>query len=183
MSDVLQIPLVGLDVRHQDWLALRGRGADNAFAQRDGKIAHHFFAVADGVANAQIFALLVEEQNREQIVGDDAAHDAGDAGEQFIEIESLGGDGRNFQQEIEQIAALAELDGRFSCGGRPWAHGAAVASMIFTLGAGANARGARRHHGLQIFQRADAAGRFHAHRRAQPCAASARYLATVAPAC
>ncbi len=55
--------------------------------------------------------LLVVEQDGEQIVGDHAAHDRGDVGEQFIELERLGSDGRDFEEKIEQVAALAELDG------------------------------------------------------------------------
>ena len=85
----------------------RGR-THNALAQRDGKIAHHVFAVAHAVADAQVFALLVVQQNGKQIVGNHAADNLANAREQLVEVERLGGYGRDFEQEIEQIAAFAE---------------------------------------------------------------------------
>src|SRR5947209_7484145 len=66
-----------------------------------------------GVADPQVLALLIEKQDREQIVRDDPADDLRDAREQLIQIQSFGGNRRNLQQKIEKIAAFAEPYGRF----------------------------------------------------------------------
>ena len=84
------------------------------FAQRERKVAHHLFAMPDGITDAQVLPLFVEQQNGEKIVRDHAPDDVRNVGEQLIQIERLRRDGRDFQQKIEQIAAFAEPYGRFN---------------------------------------------------------------------
>jgi hypothetical protein len=103
-----------MNIGDQHGLPTRGRSADKPFAQRDGQVAQDFFAMPHAVAHAQIFALFVVEQDREQIVRHDAPHNARDCREQLVEIQSLRCDGGDFEQEVQQIAALAEPDLRLN---------------------------------------------------------------------
>ncbi len=66
--------------------------------------------MADGVADAQPLRPLAVKQNGEQIVGNHFLDDRRDVRQKLVEIERLGGDARHFQQEVEQLGALAETD-------------------------------------------------------------------------
>ena len=76
---------------------------------------------------------------REQIVGHHALDDCGDVVEQLVEIQRLRRDARHFQQEVEQLGALAKRTGAlrvaWPCRGEFAALGesGAVASTILTL--------------------------------------------------
>ena len=78
-----QITRVGLDIRAPESAAGARPRSHHAFAERQRKVAHHLFAMPHRIANAQVFSLLVEQQNGEKIVRNDAAHDRRHVGEQL----------------------------------------------------------------------------------------------------
>src|ERR1035438_2147105 len=84
-----QVPMVARYVRDENRLTAFGCRVDNSFTEAEREVAHDFFPVAYGIADAQIFPLLVEQENGKKIVGYDPAHDCGDVGEQLIQFESL----------------------------------------------------------------------------------------------
>jgi hypothetical protein len=110
----VQVARIVADVAHQHRLAARRGRSGDAFADRDRQVAHHVLAMAHAVADAQVAALLVVEQDGEQVVGQHAVDDLGDIGEELIEIECLGRRRRHFEQEVEQLGALAESDRGFT---------------------------------------------------------------------
>src|SRR5579885_251546 len=94
--------------------------------------------MADAVADAEVAALFVIEQDGEEVVRQDALDDFGHIGQQLFEIESLGRSGRHFQQEVEQFRPFAKPNRGFTGGlhrtlGELAAAQAAVASIILTL--------------------------------------------------
>src|SRR5579859_841116 len=70
--------------------------------------------MADGVANAQVLPLFAVQQDGEQFVGHHFAHNLADVGQQLVEIQRRAGGGGDFEQEVEQLAALAKTDGGFT---------------------------------------------------------------------
>ena len=127
--------------------------------------------MSHAVADAQVAALFVIKQDREQIVGQHALHNLGDVREKLIEIERLRRGRRNFQQEIEQFRPFAKSHRGFarSVRGVPmalgWGGSGSGSLNNLDAGAGADARRSGRGHGAQILQRADAARSLHAHLR------------------
>ena len=63
------------------------------------------------MADVEGTAPLAIEQDREQVVAEHAPDDFGHVGQQPVEVERLGGGGGNLQQEVEQLAPLAETYG------------------------------------------------------------------------
>ena len=155
-----QIARVGADVFDQHRFAALRRRSHDAFAEADHQAAHDLFAVADGIADAQALISFVVQQDGEQIVGNHFLDDVGDVRQQLIQIERLRGDARHFEQEVEQLGALAERFNGFAGSG----HGGRGLSRRglddLDAGAGADAAGAGRHHFLQVFQRAHSARAF-----------------------
>src|SRR5206468_877064 len=122
-------------VSDKNRLALRGCGAGEALVERERQLVDDLRPVPDSVPDAQTLALLVIEQDGEQLAVDDLLDDIGDIGEQLIEIQRLRSDCRHFEQKIEQLGALAKTHGGFSWGRhfQPGSRRPAVASTIFTL--------------------------------------------------
>src|SRR4051812_8833836 len=89
------------------------------------------------VADAQIVPPVVVQQNGEQIVRQHFMDNLGHVGQQLVQVQGERSRGRNFEQEIQQLASLFKTDTGFACS----LHGlflsrdaqAAVASTIFTL--------------------------------------------------
>ena len=73
--------------------------------------------IADGIADAQLLALFVEQVDGERVELDQAADELGNALEQFVEID----DGRDLAAEIEQreqnVAFAQARGGRRGDGG------------------------------------------------------------------
>ena len=66
--------------------------------------------MADGVADGKTLQTVAPQQDGEQVVGHHVLDDGGDVLQQLVEIQRFGGDARHFQQEVEQLDALAEAD-------------------------------------------------------------------------
>jgi hypothetical protein len=69
-----------------------------------------------GVADAEVPAALVEEQNGEEVVGENSLDNFGHVGQELIEIERGGCDGGDLEEEVQELAPLAEPDRGFTCG-------------------------------------------------------------------
>ena len=113
----VQIARVLGDVFDQHGFAARGGGSDDALAERNRQAAHNFFAVPDGVPDGERVRALAVQQDGEHIVGNHFLHDGRDGGELLRQIERLGADARHFEQEIEQLGALAEAKSGTARGG------------------------------------------------------------------
>ena len=111
-----QIAGIVADVAHQDRLAPRRRRSRDALAHRHREIPYHFVAVTHGIADPQILPPLVEQQDGEQVVRQDAVNDFGNIGQQLVQVERERRSRRHFQQEVQQLGPLAETNGGFARG-------------------------------------------------------------------
>jgi hypothetical protein len=122
----IEVTGIGAGIADIDGLAGLGGGADDAFAEFDFESADEFVAVADGVADLEVFVTVAVKEDGEKVEADDAVEDVGDVIEDLIEIESGGGGVGDFEEEIEEIGAFLEADFAFPGAGHqypPWGAG------------------------------------------------------------
>ena len=89
LRDELEIARVLPHVRHQDGLLGERGGAAEALAERNPRLLLDD-AVADGLAQDQLAALLVQQQDAEHLVVDHPLHHVGHAVQQLVEVEDGG---------------------------------------------------------------------------------------------
>src|SRR5579864_1884976 len=70
-----------------------------------------------GVADAQTLPSFAVQQDGQEFVWNNLLDDVGYVGQQFIQVQRVGGSGGDFEQEIEQLRTLAETYTGFARGG------------------------------------------------------------------
>ncbi len=107
---------VAANIVHQDGALFERSAAHNAFANLNAEIFNHVFRMARARANAKLLRFLVQQENGEDLIINDATHQLGNALHQFIEIERRGDLLADLDEQTEQLGG-AERPGRGFCRG------------------------------------------------------------------
>ena len=108
------VPRVGQHVVDHQRPAFGHHGAHDALADRQPERPLDIVGVADGVGDAQILALLVEQPHGKGLEGRQARDELGNLLEQLVEVENRGDLATQLEQGDEQLGGIARLGGIWS---------------------------------------------------------------------
>ena len=106
--DGADVAWIGADIGHQNGLPGGGGNSRQSFAQLQDHVLDHFIAMAARVAQPQALHLVVVKKDGEQVVRDNPGDEVGQGWKQAVEVQRLRGNGRDFEQEVEQFRAFLE---------------------------------------------------------------------------
>jgi hypothetical protein len=130
----VDVARIGLDVVHEDRMAGRDRGADQALAHFHAQRARHFGWIADRVRDREFVALGIEQVDRKCLKVRQLLDELRDLLQQLFEVE----DGRHLapeRKERRQRLDGAGADIRFRCGrwlGHVWPKDVCQYNRLFT---------------------------------------------------